>query len=259
MAKVKYVPIPLDMAEDIEELSDEEIGLVVRAYLQYGRSRETAEMPRTIKYLYNALVRELDRASDGYEKKIAAGKSGGRGRPKKEPSEEIQQPESEQAQLNPKPEQKPEVHAHAPFISDEEAAEIQQGTNDALDEAKRQGFPDTTATMETLNQLVADNGAEEVLECVKIAGESGKPNIRYLKGVINGRAKEKQEKERREQARIEAEKHPIRFINSTDEIEVHEPPKIKQRDVFMSCVKNQPTEHPEIRTKLEELARAWSS
>lgn len=252
MAKVKYVPIPLDMAEDIEELSDEEIGLVVRAYLQYGRSGETAEMPRTIKYLYNALVRELDRASDGYEKKIAAGKSGGRGRPKKEPSEEIQQPEP--AQLNPETEQKPEVRTTAPFISDEEAAEIQQGTNDVLDEAKRQGFTDTTATMETLNQLVADNGTEEVLECVKIAGESGKPNIRYLKGVINGRAKEKQEKERREQARIEAEKHPIRFINSTDEIEVRDPPKIKQRDVFLSSVG-----YPEVRTKLEEIAKKWSS
>ena len=251
MAKVKYVPIPLDMAEDIEELSDEEIGLVVRAYLQYGRSGETAVMPRTIKYLYNALVRELDRASDGYEKKIAAGKSGGRGRPKKEPSEEIQQPEP--AQLNPETEQKPEVRTPAPFISDEEAAEIQQGTNEVLDEAKRQGFTDTTATMETLNQLVADNGTEEVLECVKIAGESGKPNIRYLKGVINGRAKEKQEKERREQARIEAEKHPIRFIKSTDEIEVHEPPKVKQRDVFLSSVG-----YPEVRTKLEEIARAWS-
>ena len=257
MAKVKYVPIPLDMADDIEELSDEEIGLVVRAYLQYGRSGETAEMPRTIKYLYNALVRELDRASDGYEKKIAAGKSGGRGRPKKEPSEEIQQPES--AQLNPEPEQKPKSHTPAPFISDEEAAEIQQGTNAVLDDAQRQGFPETTATMDTINQLVADNGAEEVLECVKIAGESGKPNIRYLKGVINGRAKEKQKEAQREQARIEAEKHPIRFINSTDEIEVHAPPKVKQRDVFLSCVKNQPTEHPEVRTKLEELARAWSS
>lgn len=252
MAKVKYVPIPLDMADDIEELSDEEIGLVVRAYLQYGRSGETAEMPRTIKYLYNALVRELDRASDGYEKKIAAGKSGGRGRPKKEPSEEIQQPEP--AQLNPEPEQKPEVHTPAPFISDEEAAEIQQGTNEVLDEAKRQGFPDTTATMETLNQLVADNSAEEVLECVKIAGESGKPNIRYLKGVVNGRAKEKQKEAQREQARIEAEKHPIRFINSTDGIEVHEPPKVKQRDVFMNSVG-----YPEVRTKLEEIARKWSS
>lgn len=250
MAKVKYVPIPLDMAEDIEELSDEEIGLVVRAYLQYGRSGETAEMPRTIKYLYNALVRELDRASDGYEKKIAAGKSGGRGRPKKEPSEEIQQPES--AQLNPEPEQKPKSHTHASFISDEEAAEIQQGTNEVLDEAKRQGFPDTTATMETLNQLVADNGTEEVLECVKIAGEAGKPNIRYLKGVINGRAKERQEEER--QARIDAEKYPV--VSSADYD--YKPPSVTFGEVFKKYAKQRALEHPEERVKLEELAGRFS-
>lgn len=250
MAKVKYVPIPLDMAEDIEELSDEEIGLVVRAYLQYGRSGETAEMPRTIKYLYNALVRELDRAGDGYEKKIAAGKSGGRGRPKKEPSEEIQQPES--AQLNPEPEQKPKSHTPAPFISDEEAAEIQQGTNEVLDEAKRQGFPDTTATMETLNQLVADNGTEEVLECVKIAGEAGKPNIRYLKGVINGRAKERQEEER--QARIDAEKYPV--VSSADYD--YKPPSVTFGEVFKKYAKQRALEHPEERVKLEELAGRFS-
>lgn len=250
MAKVKYVPIPLDMAEDIEELSDEEIGLVVRAYLQYGRSGETAEMPRTIKYLYNALVRELDRASDGYEKKIAAGKSGGRGRPKKEPSEEIQQPES--AQLNPEPEQKPKSYTHAPFISDEEAAEIQQGTNEVLDEAKRQGFPDTTATMDNINQLVADNGTEEVLECVKIAGEAGKPNIRYLKGVINGRAKERQEEER--QARIDAEKYPV--VSSADYD--YKPPSVTFGEVFKKYAKQRALEHPEERVKLEELAGRFS-
>lgn len=250
MAKVKYVPIPLDMAEDIEELSDEEIGLVVRAYLQYGRSGETAEMPRTIKYLYNALVRELDRASDGYEKKIAAGKSGGRGRPKKEPSEEIQQPES--AQLNPEPEQKPKSHPPAPFISDEEAAEIQQGTNAVLDEAQRQGFPDTTATMDNINQLVADNGTEEVLECVKIAGEAGKPNIRYLKGVINRRAKERQEEER--QARIDAEKYPV--VSSADYD--YKPPSVTFGEVFKKYAKQRALEHPEERVKLEELAGRFS-
>lgn len=250
MAKVKYVPIPLDMADDIEELSDEEIGLVVRAYLQYGRSGETAEMPRTIKYLYNALVRELDRASDGYEKKIAAGKSGGRGRPKKEPSEEIQQPEP--AQLNPEPEQKPEMRTPTPFISDEEAAEIQQGTNAVLDEAQRQGFSTSTATMETLNQLVADNGTEEVLECVKIAGEAGKPNIRYLKGVINGRAKERQEEER--QARIDAEKYPV--VSSADYD--YKPPSVTFGEVFKKYAKQRALEHPEERVKLEELAGRFS-
>nr|DAP14556.1 MAG TPA: hypothetical protein [Caudoviricetes sp.] len=250
MAKVKYVPIPLDMADDIEELSDEEIGLVVRAYLKYGRSGETAEMPRTIKYLYNALVRELDRASEGYEKKVAAGKSGGRGRPKKELPEEIRQ--NEPAQLNPKQEQKPEVRTLAPFISDEEAAEIQQGTNEVLDEAKRQGFPDTTATMETLNQLVADNGAKEVLECVKTAGEAGKPNIRYLKGVINGRAKERQEEER--QARIDAEKYPV--VSSADYD--YKPPSVTFGEVFKKYAKQRALEHPEERVKLEELAGRFS-
>lgn len=257
--ELEYVPVQVAMRREIARLSDEEAGRALKAILDYVATGEDVEPEGNAAFLYLALLRECDKICKIHEVRSAGGKAGGRGRPKKTKAEEIQQPESAQAQLNPEPEKKPEAHTPAPFISDEEAAEIQQGTNEVLDEAKRQGFPDTTATMDNINQLVADNGTEEVLECVKIAGESGKPNIRYLKGVINGRAKEKQEKERREQARIEAEKHPIRVINSTDEIEGPEPPKIKQRDVFMSCVKKQPMEHPEVRTKLEELARAWSS
>lgn len=257
--ELEYVPVQVAMRREIARLSDEEAGRALKAILDYVATGEDVEPEGNAAFLYLALLRECDKICKIHEVRSAGGKAGGRGRPKKTKSEDIRQPESAQAQLNPETEQKPESHTPAPLISDEEAAEIQQGTNEVLDEAKRQGFPDTTATMDNINQLVADNGTEEVLECVKIAGESGKPNIRYLKGVINGRAKEKQEKERREQARIEAEKHPIRFINSTDEIEGPEPPKIKQRDVFMSCVKKQPMEHPEVRTKLEELARAWSS
>lgn len=236
--ELEYVPVQVAMRREIARLSDEEAGRALKAILDYVATGEDVEPEGNAAFLYLALLRECDKICKIHEVRSAGGKAGGRGRPKKTKSEDIRQPESAQAQLNPETEQKPESHTPAPFISDEEAAEIQQGTNEVLDEAKRQGFPDTTATMDNINQLVADNGTEEVLECVKIAGESGKPNIRYLKGVINGRAKEKQEKERREQARIEAEKHPIRFINSTDEIEGPEPPKIKQRDVFMSCVKN---------------------
>lgn len=252
--ELEYVPVQVAMRREIAILSDEEAGRALKAILDYVATGDDVEPEGNAAFLYLALLRECDKIFKIHEVRSAGGKAGGRGRPKKEKPEAIQQPESEQAQLNSEQKQKPEVHTHAPFINDEEAAEIQQGTNEVLDEAQRQGFPDTAATMDTINQLVADNGTEEVLECVKIAGESGKPNIRYLKGVINGRAKEKQEKERREQARIEAEKHPIRFINSTDEIEVPEPPKIKQRDVFMNSVG-----YPEVRTKLEEIARKWSS
>lgn len=252
--ELEYVPVQVAMRREIARLSDEEAGRALKAILDYVATGEDVEPDGNAAFLYLALLRECEKVCKIHEVRSAGGKAGGRGRPKKTKSEEIQQHEAPQASLNAEPEKKLEVHTPAPFISDEEAAEIQQGTNEVLDEAQRQGFPNTTATMETLNQLVADNGTEEVLECVKIAGEAGKPNIRYLKGVVNGRAKEKQKKAQREQARIEAEKHPIRFINSTDEIEVHAPPKVKQKDVFMSSVG-----YPEVRTKLEEIAKAWSS
>lgn len=250
--ELEYVPVQVAMRREIARLSDEEAGRALKAILDYVATGEDVEPEGNAAFLYLALLRECDKICKIHEVRSAGGKAGGRGRPKKTKSEEIQQSESEQAQLNPEPEQKPEVRAPASFISDEEAAEIQQGTNEVQDEAKRQGFPDTTATMETLNQLVADNGTEEVLECVKIAGEAGKPNIRYLKGVINGRAKERQEEER--QARIDAEKYPV--VSSADYD--YKPPSVTFGEVFKKYAKQRALEHPEERVKLEELAGRFS-
>lgn len=248
--ELEYVPVQVAMRREIARLSDEEAGRALKAILDYVATGEDVEPEGNAAFLYLALLRECDKICKIHEVRSAGGKAGGRGRPKKTKSEEIQQ--SESAQLNPKPEQKPEVHTPAPFISDEAAAEIQQGTNDVLDEAKRQGFPDTTATMDNINQLVADNGTEEVLECVKIAGEAGKPNIRYLKGVINGRAKERQEEER--QARIDTEKYQV--VSSADYD--YKPPSVTFGEVFKKYAKQRALEHPEERVKLEELAGRFS-
>lgn len=250
--ELEYVPVQVAMRREIARLSDEEAGRALKAILDYVATGEDVEPEGNAAFLYLALLRECDKICKIHEVGSAGGKAGGRGRPKKEKPEAIQQPESAQAQLNPETEQKPELHTPAPFISDEEAAEIQQGTNAVLDEAQRQGFSTSTATMETLNQLVADNGAEEVLECVKIAGEAGKPNIRYLKGVINGRAKERQEEER--QARIDAEKYPV--VSSADYD--YKPPSVTFGEVFKKYAKQRALEHPEERVKLEELAGRFS-
>lgn len=250
--ELEYVPVQVAMRREIARLSDEEAGRALKAILDYVATGEDVEPDGNAAFLYLALLRECEKGCKIHEVRSAGGKAGGRGRPKKAKSEEIQQHEAPQASLNVEPEQKLEVHTPAPFISDEEAAEIQQGTNEVLDEAKRQGFPDTTATMETLNQLVADNGTEEVLECVKIAGEAGKPNIRYLKGVINGRAKERQEEER--QARIDAEKYPV--VSSADYD--YKPPSVTFGEVFKKYAKQRALEHPEERVKLEELAGRFS-
>ena len=240
--ELEYVTIQTIMAEDFSYLTDEEAGKAIKAYLNYATSGESKAPEGNAIFVYLSLKREFDRVMKIREERAEAGRAGGR--PKKA--------KPEPAQLNPETEQKPELHTPAPFISDEEAAEIQQGTNEVLDEAKRQGFPDTTATMETLNQLVADNSAEEVLECVKIAGEAGKPNIRYLKGVINGRAKERQEEER--QARIDAEKYPV--VSSADYD--YKPPSVTFGEVFKKYAKQRALEHPEERVKLEELAGRFS-
>lgn len=250
--ELEYVPVQVAMRREIARLSDEEAGRALKAILDYVATGEDVEPEGNAAFLYLALLRECDKICKIHEVRSAGGKAGGRGRPKKEKPEAIQQPESAQAQLNPETEQKSELHPPAPFISDEEAAEIQQGTNAVLDEAQRQGFSTSTATMETLNQLVADNGAEEVLECVKIAGEAGKPNIRYLKGVINGRAKERQEEER--QARIDAEKYPV--VSSADYD--YKPPSVTFGEVFKKYAKQRALEHPEERVKLEELAGRFS-
>jgi hypothetical protein len=240
--ELEYVTIQTIMAEDFSYLTDEEAGKAIKAYLNYATSGESKAPEGNAIFVYLSLKREFDRVMKIREERAEAGRAGGR--PKKA--------KPEPAQLNPETKQKPEVRTPASFISDEEAAEIQQGTNEVLDEAKRQGFPDTTATMETLNQLVADNGTEEVLECVKIAGEAGKPNIRYLKGVINGRAKERQEEER--QARIDAEKYPV--VSSADYD--YKPPSVTFGEVFKKYAKQRALEHPEERVKLEELAGRFS-
>lgn len=250
--ELEYVPVQVAMRREIARLSDEEAGRALKAILDYVATGEDVEPDGNAAFLYLALLRECEKVCKIHEVRSAGGKAGGRGRPKKAKPEEIQQTEAAQAQLNPEPEQKPESHTPAPFISDEEAAEIQQGTTEVLDEAQRQGFPDTTATMETLNHLVADNGTEEVLECVKISGEAGKPNIRYLKGVINGRAKERQEEER--QARIDAEKYPV--VSSADYD--YKPPSVTFGEVFKKYAKQRALEHPEERVKLEELAGRFS-
>lgn len=240
--ELEYVTIQTIMAEDFSYLTDEEAGKAIKAYLNYATSGESKAPEGNAIFVYLSLKREFDRVMKIREERAEAGRAGGR--PKKA--------KPEPAQLNPETEKKPEVHTPAPFISDEEAAEIQQGTNEVLDEAQRQGFSTSTATMETLNQLVADNGAEEVLECVKIAGEAGKPNIRYLKGVINGRAKERQEEER--QARIDAEKYPV--VSSADYD--YKPPSVTFGEVFKKYAKQRALEHPEERVKLEELAGRFS-
>ena len=70
-------------------------------------------------------------------------------------------------------------------LSESEMTALADGLNSVLDAAKAAGFPDTSATWDKLNLIVADNGADAVLAAIDICVEANVCNLRYLKGILN--------------------------------------------------------------------------
>lgn len=219
MSGLQCVSIPVDMLEEFEYLSDSEAGAVIKNYLKYALDGIEPELSGAIGFVFRALRRELRRMDEIRAKRSAAGKKGGRGHKKAEPvntqegAEQLamvldeqqvtqNEPVEQRQQVAPvveatpqKPETKPMQTA---FIDEDEAYQIQQKTNEVIDEAERNGFNITTAVMDNLSELVSQNGASAVMDAIKIAGDAGASNMRYLKGVLNCKTREKDRKKREE-------------------------------------------------------------
>ena len=84
--KPKAFNFYLDYLENIEDLSDEQIGVLTRALLIYANTGEVIEMELAVKQTFKPIKKQMDIEFENYaqvaEKRSAAGKSGGR--PKKD-------------------------------------------------------------------------------------------------------------------------------------------------------------------------------
>lgn len=189
-----YAKIPLDMLEDFEAMTDEEAGAAIKAYLRYVASGEDNPPKGNGGFVYRAMRRDVARARERSAKR-AEHKGGGRGKTDKskagnaEKTGEDPQPAPKQPEVRYVPQDK------KPFIGEDEAERISQETNEVLEEAVRQGFDITQAVMDRITDFVSKYGAEEVTECLQIAGDAGKPNIRYLRGVLDNREQDKREEQ----------------------------------------------------------------
>lgn len=211
MSGLHCVSIPVDMLEEFEYLSDAEAGAVIKKYLKYAIDGIEPELSGVIGCVFRALRRELTRINDIRAKRSDAGRKGGRGHKKAEPvntqegAEQLaialDEPVEKYKQIvpvveeatPPTPETKPMQTA---FIDDDEAYQIQQKNNEVIYEAERNGFNITTSVMDNLSELVAQNGASAVIEAIRIAGDAGASNMRYLKGVLKGQARDRDRKKR---------------------------------------------------------------
>jgi len=79
------------------------------------------------------------------------------------------------------------IRSNGGFLTDAEADQLFQTSqqfNAVFSAAERAGFPHTQADLDRLNLIVADYGAEAVLNAIDAAVDAGVKTWRYLKGIL---------------------------------------------------------------------------
>ena len=76
------------------------------------------------------------------------------------------------------------VPSNVGFISDSEIDALSDGLHSVFDAAHHAGFPDNAATMDALNLLTADYGAEAVIRAIGGCVDQSVIKLSYLKGIL---------------------------------------------------------------------------
>ena len=76
------------------------------------------------------------------------------------------------------------VPSNVGFISDSEMDALASGINTVMDAAERAGFPRGSSTMDALNAIVADYGAEAVIRAIGGCVENSVIKLNYLRGIL---------------------------------------------------------------------------
>ena len=83
--KTSFV-LPMDLLDDLEDFSDDEVGRIFRAILIYTNETEEPEFDdRAMKVVFRHIKKYIDSANENYDKKVQANRVNGAkgGRPKK--------------------------------------------------------------------------------------------------------------------------------------------------------------------------------
>lgn len=104
-----YAALPHDYLEEMELLSDEEFGRLIRALLVYSKTGETSELSGSERVLFPRVKLQEDRFQESYnaslEQKQEAGRKGGKARAEKRKQRLAGESTGEQSQAEPGTEQ----------------------------------------------------------------------------------------------------------------------------------------------------------
>ena len=180
----EYVPVFWDWIEVTGELNDQEKGRLIDAMVMYSRGGDWQDRIKgNERYLFPAFQQQINRARKLSDKRSDAGAIGGKqnraneSKPKQMQANESKTPEEEE-------EEEEASTGCVGFMDSDEAYRLQGELDAVLEEAAKCGFTQDARTLDELNALCAEYTPQCVLDAIRIAHDRGKPNLGYLRGVL---------------------------------------------------------------------------
>lgn len=188
----EYVPVFWDWIEVTGELNDQEKGRLIDAMVMYSRGGDWQERIKgNERYLFPAFQQQINRARKLSDKRSDAGATGGKqnqANASKPKQTEANRSKRKQTEANrsktPEEEEEEEATGCCGFMDSDEAYRLQGELDAVLEEAAKCGFTQDARTLDELNALCAEYTPPCVLDAIRIAHDRGKPNLGYLRGVL---------------------------------------------------------------------------
>ena len=194
------------------KLTDEEVGRLFRALMNYHASGKVAELDGRESIAFDFIREDIDKAEVAYQKKCNQASENRRKGLKQNttPVNARQRPLSSDNGSDHNNINKCNViekDNELSLLDDDEAHAIQDEQNRVLDAAEDAGFQRSNMIRARLIALYADNGLQKLLDGINECVRHGAPNLAYLEAVLKGQPK-------KEKARVVAQDYGQRDYKS---------------------------------------------
>ena len=179
-----------DYRSKTAKLSDEEVGRLFRALMDYHATGEAVELEGRESIAFDFIRDDIDRTEEKYRNKCEQNK---RNRTSTN-VDERQQPSTDDDERTQKKKEKEKDKEKEIFIDDDNARAIQTEQNRVLDAAEDAGFLKSNSVRANLLNLYAVHGLEKMLAALESCVKHSAPNIAYLEAVLKGEPKKEKRK-----------------------------------------------------------------
>lgn len=178
-----------DYRSKTAKLTDEELGRLFRALMDYHATGETVELEGRESVAFDFIRDDIDRTEKKYTDKCEQNR-----RNRTSTNVNVrQQPSTDDDERTQKKKEK-EIYKEKQFIDDDNARAIQDEQNRVLDAAEDAGFLKSNSVRAKLLNLYAAHGLEKMLTALDSCVKHSAPNIAYLEAVLKGEPKKEKRK-----------------------------------------------------------------